>query len=258
MQVDTIYDADCLEGMQTIPDESIDMIFVDPPYGITKNHWDCVVPPDKLWEQFERIIKPSGAILMFGQDKFTARMMLSNEKLHRYNIVWDKKLTTGFLNAKRQPLRSHEDIMVFYKAQPTYNPQKTPGAKNHSKGKAVGRAAEDIANNRLYGAYNIAPETGDGMKYPTSVWRFQRPHPAVAISATEKPIELCRYAIRTYTNPGDVILDCFCGSGSIPVAAKMEGRHYIGMDNGRCDNWKSPYFGLRWAEVTRKRLEEAV
>lgn len=125
-------------------------------------------------------------------------MMLSNEKLHRYNIIWRKVLKSGFLNANRMPLREHEDIMVFYKSQPVYNPQMVKGQKNHSKGKAKGENAEDILNNRVYGAYKVVETTGD-MKHPSSIWEFPKPHPSVAISSTEKPVELCRYAIRTLT-----------------------------------------------------------
>ena len=182
-------------------------------------------------------------------------MMLSNEKLHRYNIIWRKVLKSGFLNANRMPLREHEDIMVFYKSQPVYNPQMVKGQKNHSKGKAKGENAEDILNNRVYGAYKVVETTGD-MKHPSSIWEFPKSHPSVAISSTEKPIELCRYAIRTFTNPGSVVLDNCCGCGSIPIAAKLEGRHYIGMDNGICDNKKSKYFGMPWADVATQRLAE--
>ena len=143
MEIDKIYNIDCIQGMKQLPDESIDMIFVDLPYGISKNKWDIVIPPPLLWEQYERIIKPNGAVLIFGQDKFSAKMMLSNEKLHRYTIIWKKVLKSGFLNAKRMPLREHEDIMVFYKKQPTYHPQMIKGAASHSKGggcrKANGR-----------------------------------------------------------------------------------------------------------------------
>lgn len=255
MEFDKVFNIDCLLGMKEISDESIDLIFCDLPYGVTKNKWDSVIPPEKLWEQYERIIKPNGAIILFGQDKFTAKMMLSNEKLHRYNIIWDKVLKSGFLNASRMPMREHEDIMVFYKKQPTYNPQMVKGVPSHSKGRAKGENADDILNNRIYGSYKVMENQSD-MKHPSSIWTFQKPHPSVAISSTEKPVELCRYVIRTYTNPGNVVLDNCCGSGSILIAAKMEGRHYIGMDNGFCDNKKSKYFGMAWADVATKRLEE--
>ena len=255
MELDKVYNIDCLIGMREIADESVDLILCDLPYGVTKNKWDAVIPPEKLWEQYERIIKPNGAIILFGQDKFTAKMMLSNEKLHRYNIIWDKVLKSGFLNANRMPMREHEDIMVFYKKQPVYNPQMVKGVPSHSKGKAKGENAEDILNNRIYGSYRVVESRSD-MKHPFSIWVFQKPHPSVAISSTEKPVDLCRYIIRTYTNQGGVVLDNCCGSGSILVAAKLEGRHYIGMDNGSCDNKKSKYFGMPWAEVATKRLEE--
>ncbi len=257
MKIDQVYNIDCLIGMKEIADESIDMIFCDLPYGILKARWDVIIPPEQLWEQYERIIKPNGAILLFGQDKFTAKMMLSNERLHRYNIIWEKQISTGFLNANRMPLRIHEDIMVFYKNPPVYHPQKRKGEKNHSRGKAQGAAVEEVTQNRIYGSHSIAYDRDDSdMKYPTSVWSFRRPHPSVALSPTEKPVELCRYAIRTYTDEGGVVLDNCCGCGSILLAAKMEGRHYIGMDNGICDNKKSKYFGMPWAEVASLRLAE--
>ena len=245
---------DCLEVMRAIDDESIDLILADLPYGTTQNKWDVVIPPEKLWGQYKRIIKKNGAILLFGQDKFTATMMLSEPKLHRYNIIWDKVLKSGFLNANRMPLREHEDIMVFYKAPPVYHPQMIKGAPNHSKGCSVGQKAKDIHSNRSYGDYTLVPTSARELKYPTSIWRFQKPHPSVAIHATEKPIELLRYAIRTFTDIGDVVLDNCCGSGSTLIAAKLEDRKYIGIDNGFCDKKNSPYFGLSWAEVSQLRL----
>lgn len=130
LEVNQIYNGNCLELMQDIKNKSIDMIFCDLPYGVTaQNKWDSIIPPNLLWEQYERVIKDNGSILLFGQDKFTAKMMLSNEKLHRYNIIWKKTTPTEFLNVKRMPMRTHENIMVFYKSLPTYNPQKTTGYK---------------------------------------------------------------------------------------------------------------------------------
>lgn len=256
IKINSVINGNCLNVMKDIDDRSIDMIFCDLPYGKTQNKWDVVIPPTLLWEQYERIIKPNGAILLFGQDKFTATMMLSNPKLHRYNIIWDKVLKSGFLNAKKMPLRSHEDIMVFYKSPPVYNPQMTTGEKNHSKGKAVGKNSNDIHSNRSYGNYTLVESGDSDLKYPNSIWQFPKPHPSVALSATEKPIPLCQYAIRTYTNPGGVVLDNCCGSGSALIAAKMEGRNYIGIDNGICDKEKSRFFNMPWADVARIRLEE--
>ena len=241
--------------MRDVDDCCIDLILCDLPYGVTKNKWDAMIPFEPLWESYERIIKPNGAIVLFGQDKFTARLMLSNEKLHRYNIIWKKVLKSGFLNANRMPLREHEDIMVFYKSHPIYNPQMVKGSLSHSRGKSVGEDSSGVFNNRVYGSFKVARFTGD-MKYPSSVWEFSKPHPSVAISSTEKPVDLLRYIIRTYTNEGMLVLDNCCGSGSTLVAAKLENRNYIGMDNGYCDNKKSIYFGKSWAEVSSIRLSE--
>ena len=255
LRVNEVYFGDCLDLMDSIDEESIDMILCDLPYGKTRNQWDIVIPPDLLWKQYERIIKPNGAILLFGQDKFTATMMLSNSKLHRYNIIWDKVLKGGFLNAKKMPLREHEDIMVFYKNPPVYNPQMEVGNKNHKKGSSAGRVADNIqSTNRNYGNYTIVESSESNLKYPASIWRFQKPHPSVAIHPTEKPLDLLRYAIRTYTNQNDVVLDNCCGSGSTLIAAKLEGRRYIGIDNGYCDRKKSEFYGMPWDEVAKIRL----
>lgn len=241
--------------MKQIDNNSVDMIFCDLPYGVTaKNKWDSIIQPQLLWEQYERIIKPNGAILLFGQDKFTAKMMLSNEKLHKYNIIWKKVLPSGFLNANKMPLREHEDIMVFYKKSPTYNPQKVKGKPCHSKGVAVGNNNDEILNNQNYGDFKVVETIGD-MKHPTSIWEFSKPHPSIAIHPTQKPLDLCRYAIRTYTNEGDTVLDNCCGSGSIPLSAKLENRKYIGMDNGICEKKNSKYDGWFWADVAEDRIK---
>ena len=251
----SVINGNCLEVMKEIDDASIDMILCDLPYQVTKNQWDVAIPPVPLWEQYERIIKPNGAILLFGQDKFTATMMLSNPKLHRYNIIWDKVLKSGFLNAKKMPLREHEDIMVFYKSPPPYHPQMEKGKRNHGLGNVAGKRANDTGSNRSYGDYVRVESHDTDLKYPTSIWRFPKPHPSVALHATEKPIELLRYAIRTYTDEKAIVLDNCCGTGSTLIAAKLEGRRYIGIDNGVCDKKKSPYFGLPWAQVAQIRLE---
>lgn len=252
LEINRIYNIDCIEGMKKISDKSIDMIFTDLPYGVTaRNKWDTVIPYKPLWEEFERIIKPNGAILLFGQDKFTAKTILSNEKIHRYNIIWEKISPTGFLNANRMPLRNHEDIMVFYKSLPTYNPQKTSGHKRKVS-KAIHKRNSNASSD--YGKYGLT--TYDSTeRYPTSVWKFATDKQKSALHPTQKPVELCRYAIRTYTNKGDTVLDCCCGSGSIPLAAMLEGRNYIGMDNGTCEKNNSPYFGWNWADVAADRIQ---
>lgn len=146
-------------------------------------------------------------------------------------------------------------IMVFYKSPPPYHPQMTVGEKNHTKGKAVGKQAEDVHSNRSYGNYTLVESPDGNMKYPASIWRFPKPHPSVALHATEKPVDLLRYAIRTYTDRNAIVLDNCCGTGSTLIAAKLEGRRYIGIDNGVCDKKKSPYYGMPWAQVAQIRLE---
>lgn len=146
-------------------------------------------------------------------------------------------------------------IMVFYKSPPPYHPQMTVGEKNHTKGKAVGKQAEDVHSNRSYGNYTLVESPDGNMKSPASIWRFPKPHPSVALHATEKPVDLLRYAIRTYTDRNAIVLDNCCGTGSTLIAAKLEGRRYIGIDNGVCDKKKSPYYGMPWAQVAQIRLE---
>jgi len=253
LELNKIYNMDCIEGMKLIYDKSIDMIFSDLPYQKTQNSWDVTIPFEPMWEQFERIIKDDGVILLFGQDKFTAKLMLSNEKLHRYNIIWDKVLPTGFLNANRQPLRSHEDICVFYKKLGTYNPQMTVGKMCSSKGYVVGtNSAESLTNNN-YGDFNIV-ERQSVLKYPKSIWTFSKPHSSTTIHPTQKPLDLCRYAIRTYSNTNDIILDITCGSGSIPLSAKIEGRQYIGFDNGVCKSNDDKYNNRTWSDIATERI----
>lgn len=237
-----ILQGDCLELMKDIKDKSIDLIFCDLPYGVTQNKWDSVIPLDSLWEQYERIIKDRGVIVLTAQDKFSAKLMLSNEKLHKYNLVWDKKLTSGFLNANRMPLRVHEDILVFYKKLPTYNPQKVLGKKNHSKGSM----STDINNN--YGKYGKVDnlEKLGNMKHPKSIISFQKPHPSKASHPTEKPVELFKWLIKTYTNEGDLVLDNCVGSGTTNIACLNTNRKCIGMEKDE------NYF-----KIATERLEEA-
>lgn len=221
-----IYCEDCLEGMKRIPDGSVDMILCDLPYEVTKNPWDQMIPFDKLWEQYKRVIKQNGAIILFSEGMFMAKLMASNPQMWRYNLIWDKVLTSGFLNANRMPLRRHEQLCVFYKKQPTYNPQKRKGAKSHGKG-----AKKQCANNN-YGDYSFVDNCdahGD-LKFPTSILRYQKPHPSKATHSTEKPVSLCEELIRTYTNHGETVLDSCMGTGATGVAAVRCGRKFIGFE----------------------------
>ena len=224
---------DCLELMKNIPDGSIDMILCDLPYGVTRNKWDSVLPLDALWSEYKRVIKPNGAICLHADGMFMALLMMSEPKLWRYNFVWDKVLASGFLNANRMPLRRTEEVCVFYKKPPTYNPQKTEGARNHSKGRAVGKGVDDsgLANHN-YGSYAVVDNSAEQgcMKHPTSLLTFQKPHPSKAVHPTEKPVALLEWLIRTYTNHGEVVLDNCMGSGSTGVACVNTGRRFIGME----------------------------
>lgn len=234
---------DCLELMKDIPDRSIDMILCDLPYQRTKNDWDVAIPFDLLWLQYRRIIKDNGAIALFADGMFMADLMKSNPTWWRYNLVWDKKLTSGFLNANRQPLRQHEEICVFYKKQPTYNPQKTIGAKNHSKGKPKTCA------NHNYGDFSFVDNADihGNMKYPTSILQFAKTHPSKALHPTEKPVLLLECLVKTYTIEGDWVLDNCMGSGSAGVACVNTGRNFIGMEN------KKVHF-----DTAEKRINEAL
>lgn len=217
---------DCLVLMQTIPSQSINMILCDLPYGRTHNRWDSIIPYDKLWEQYERVIKPNGCIALFCDGLFMAELMLSNKKLWKYNLVWDKVLPSGFLNANKQPLRSHEEIAIFYKSQPTYNPQKIKGKPNHSKG-----APKECVNNN-YGNFDFVDnreELGD-MKHPKSIITVQKPHPSTMLHPTQKPVEVLEWLIKTYTNEGDTVLDNCMGSGSTGVACVNTHRNFIGIE----------------------------
>lgn len=228
-----LYNDDCLEIMPKLPDHSIDLVLADLPYAKTHNHWDSLIPFDSLWEQYNRIIKDHGAIVLFGQTDFSAQLIMSNPKMFRYTLVWDKVRTTGFLNAKRMPLRRHEDILVFYKKLPTYNPQMVEGGEpSHSRGKKWAGKGNAQDSGKIYGKYQHdydAPSTHTNLKYPTSILRFSNKvqgnlHP------TQKPVKLLEYLIKTYTNEDMTVLDNTMGSGSTGVACKNTNRNFIGIE----------------------------
>lgn len=221
---DKVIEADCLKAMRDIPSGSIDMILCDLPYGTTQNAWDSVIPLEELWYEYERVIKDRGVIALTSQGIFTAQLILSNSKLFKYKLVWVKSKSTNFLNAKKQPLRKHEDICIFYKNQPDYSPQMTPG-EPYDKG---------IRKNQLtgsYGTFGAIQVKSDGGRYPTDVIYVKTAESEGEIfHPTQKPIELGRYLIKTYTKPGAIVLDNTCGSGSFLVAAVLENRKFIGIE----------------------------
>lgn len=220
---------DCLELMKNIPDGSIDMILCDLPYGVTQNSLDIILPFELLWGQYNRVIKNNGCIALFCQGIFYVDLVNSNRKFFRYDLIWDKQLSAGFLNANRMPLRTHEQIAIFYKNLPIYNPQMSEGEPLHSKGKSF---LFKKIKNQNYGDFSVVGDSraGETNKYPTSVIRFEKPHPSCALHRTEKPVALLEYLIKTYTNEGDTVLDNCMGSGSTGVACINTNRNFIGME----------------------------
>lgn len=196
----TLLHGDCLELMSKISDGSVDMILCDLPYGVTANNkWDIVIPFDGLWQQYKRIIKDNGAIVLFGNGMFTADLMTSNRGMWRYNLIWEKTQPTGFLNAKKMPLRSHEDICVFYKKLPTYNPQKSYGHARKVTKYEHGLQSKKTDN---YGDYGRT--TYDSTeRYPKSIITFSKDVQKSALHPTQKPVALLEYLVNTFTNPGE-------------------------------------------------------
>ena len=234
MEKNKLYHGDCFSLMQNIHDKSIDLILSDPPYAcLNKSNkdarWDKEIDLQELWKQYERIIKDNGAILLFGQGLFAGKLIMSNPRSYKFDIVWNKVRKTGFLNAKKIPMRQHEQIFVFYKKLPTYNPQMVkcePHQRNHSRGSGTHKET-----NRNYGKYGKAEDIVTDKKYPSSIITFAKGHGKEDwLHPTAKPIELLRYLIRTYSNEGDLVLDNFAGSGSTCVAAIKENRKFIGME----------------------------
>jgi site-specific DNA-methyltransferase (adenine-specific) len=221
-----IYLGDSLNLMKDIQTSSIDMILCDLPYGTTKNPWDQVLDFDLLWEQYERIIKENGAILLFAQAPFDKILAMSNIDLFRYEWIWEKPSATGFLNASKMPLKAHENILVFYKKLPTYNPIKTTGHKKEVK-KA---SADKCIKSSNYGKNYHRTDYCSTDRYPRSVLRYSTDKQKGQFHPTQKPLELIKYFIKTYSNKNDIILDNCMGSGTTPVAAIQTGRKYIGIE----------------------------
>jgi site-specific DNA-methyltransferase (adenine-specific)/modification methylase len=248
--VNRVIEGDCIEVMRHLPNDCIDMVLCDLPYGTTQNKWDCIVPLDELWAEYMRIVKPNGAIVLTSQGLFTAALIMSQPKLFKYKWVWEKSKPTNFLNAKKQPLRKHEDVCVFYNKQPAYNPQMTEG-EPYDKG---------VRKNQLSGSYGDFKPVhvhSDGKRYPTDVVYFKTAESEGEVfHATQKPIELGRYFVRTYSNPGDIILDNTSGSGSFVVAAMMEGRNFVGIEkNADTELFKGEK--IDYIKKTCERLQEA-
>jgi len=211
------FTGDCFDIMPTLSDNSVDLVLCDLPYGTTANDWDVVLPYDRLWEQWLRIAKPAAPFILTASQPFTTDLICSNRPLFRYCLVWDKTKGGRFVNAKKQPMKSHEDVVVFYRQQPTYNPQMEIRGKPRKKG--GGKASTNTGvtptvsfNNEYYPKSIITASTGS---------RIDKFHP------TQKPVELFEYLIRTYTNVGDTVLDCCAGSGVTAIAAESAGCQWV-------------------------------
>jgi site-specific DNA-methyltransferase (adenine-specific)/modification methylase len=249
IELDRIYNEDCLEGMKRIPDGSVDAVICDLPYGVLNKQseggsWDSIIPLEPLWEQYKRIIKDNGAIVLFAQGMFTAQLMMSNPKMWRYNLVWDKMRVTGFLNANRMPMRCHEDICVFYRQQPTYNPIMKP---REGVGKACYNYNHYCGDSNHLKLDKVKKQYDPDWVQPSNVLEFNVvPNRNGKLHPTQKPTELLEYLIKTFTNKGDVVLDNCMGSGSTGVAAVNTGRNFIGIE------LDDKYF-----EIAENRINEA-
>ena len=245
-----VIEGDCLEVMGDIPTKSIDMILCDLPYGTTQNYWDSVIPLNQLWVHYERIIKDNGVIALTGQGLFTANLMLSNPRLFKYKITWIKSKPTNFLNAKKQPLRKHEDVCIFYKNQPAYNPQMTYGEpynKGFRKDQLTGS----------YGDFKTVEVKSNGERYPTDVVYFKTAESEGEVyHPTQKPVELGRYLVRTFTKEGDIVLDNTCGSGSFLVSAVLEGRKFVGIEKNQ-GVYLFKKHKVDYIVVSKQRIREA-
>lgn len=219
--------------MQQLDSKSVDMILCDLPYGCTRNKWDIVIPMEPLWEQYERVAKDNAAIVLFSNQPFTTRLIMSNLKMYRYEIIWAKPQGTDFLNANRKPLKAHENIEVFYKRPPYYNRKGRQGKPYRAKG---GTKSEN------WGGYkSIVIENRDGRRCNTTVYHAPIPHRGH--HPTEKPTELLKWLIGMYTRPGDTVLDSCMGSGSTGVACRETGRDFIGIERDE-----------KYFEIARERI----
>ena len=230
---------DCLEVMKSIPDGSIDMVLTDPPYGTTACKWDSVIPFEPMWERINKLIKPNGAIVLFSSQPFTSALVMSNPKVFRYEMIWEKERPTNIFFVKKQIAKVHENILIFYKHQPVYNPQM-------EKSMGVNRRLYDGNESKTHPRqkYKSSNDYNYKIRYPRSVKKINRDRQKNA-HPTQKPVALLEYLIKTYTNEGETVLDFTMGSGSTGVACKNTGRNFIGIE------LDEEYF-----EIAKKRIEE--
>lgn len=236
---------DCLQEMQNIPDKSIDAIICDLPYGTTACKWDTVIPFEPLWEQYKRVIKDNGAIVLFASQPFTSALVMSNPKMFRVEWIWEKDKCSNFFMAKKHPLKAHENIIVFSKKGSFYNPQKTTGHKpaNYTRAKSL--------KGREHYLIDGKPSHGQTDRYPRSVQKFNVHNSAFGqLHPSQKPIELLEYLVLTYTNEGDIVLDNTMGSGTTAIACMNTNRNFIGIE------LDEHYFAIAKKRVEEKRKEK--
>jgi site-specific DNA-methyltransferase (adenine-specific) len=238
METNKIYQGDCLQLMKQVESNSVNLILCDLPYGVTaRNEWDKIIPIDKLWEQYKRIIKDNGAIVLTATQPFASMLIMSNLKMFRYEWIWKKSQGTGHLNAKKQPLRNHEQVLIFYKNQPTYNPQIVGYEKRKVK-----RSGKQSKNTDYREFIEIAESDYEG-RYPVTIQYFNRDkykcHP------TQKPVELFEYLIKTYSKEGDLVLDNCIGSGTTALACIRTNRSFIGME-----------LSTEYVEIANERIQK--
>jgi site-specific DNA-methyltransferase (adenine-specific)/modification methylase len=251
--INTLVEADCLEVLAQVPDASVNLILCDLPFGTTQNRWDSVIPLERLWAHYRRVLAPRGAVVLNSQGAFTARLILSNEQWFKYKLAWVKSKPTGFLNAKRQPLRKHEDICVFYPRPPKYFPQMTAGT-------AYSKGIRKDQHTGSYGEFKPILVASDGARYPTDAIYFKTAESEGPVwHPTQKPVALGRYLVRTFTEGGDLVLDNAFGSGSYLVAALLEGRNFIGIEmNQHVNRFKShpvDYIAVAESRLTKAYVE---
>ena len=242
IELNRIYQMDCLEGMKLIPDKSIDMILCDLPYGTTQNKWDSIIPLDKLWEQYNRVIKNNGMICLTSAEPFTSMLITSNIKMFIYDLIWEKSHAVGFLNARRMPMRKHENILTFYKKLPIYNPQIEDKPKENIRPIST--------KNRLTSNYGDFDEGNHrtipiDKTYPASVLRIPNESKTTTFHPTQKPVKLFEWLIKSFTNENEIVLDNCMGSGTTAVACILNKRKWIGFETD-----------AKYIELANKRLEQ--
>lgn len=239
----TLYNDDCLNAMKILPDSSIDAIITDLPYGTTYCKWDTIISLDQMWLQVKRVLKKNRPFVTTSDQPFTSILIASNLKWFRHNWVWNKVNATNFANCNHQPMKIHEDIVVFAQGKTTYNPQKTTGKANHAQGSSrLNKSETRKIEQRVEDDFS-------GMKFPKSIQEFAKHSSQCGLHPTQKPVELYEFLINTYTNEGDVVLDIAMGSGTTGVACANTGRNFIGMET------TEEYFRLAEKRIADAQLQ---